>query len=173
MTVEEIIRAAAARYGVDPDALVAIATIESALNPQAKNPRSSAAGLFQFIASTAKAYGLSDPYNPEQAADAGARLARDNARTLSARLGRPVTAGELYLAHQQGAGGAAALLSRPNSPAVDVLTDIYGGGAKGRGRAEAALKLNGGKITMAAGEFAGLWTRKGDRIAAQVKARRA
>ncbi len=62
-------------------------------------------------------------------------------------LGRPVTGGELYLAHQQGPGGAAKLLSNPNALAVDIV------GAK-------AVKLNGGNEKMTAGEFANIWISK-------------
>jgi len=44
----------------------AIAKIESSLNPKAKNPNSSASGLFQLINSTAKNLGVTDPFDPEQ-----------------------------------------------------------------------------------------------------------
>ncbi len=41
----------------------ALAMTESSWNPKAKNPDSSAKGLFQFINSTAKSMGLDDPYD--------------------------------------------------------------------------------------------------------------
>jgi len=99
--IDQTIVSAANRHGIDPNAMRAIAQIESAGNPNAKNPRSSAGGLFQFIDSTASQYGLQNRFDPTQAADAGARLARDNASHLRGVLGREPTAGELYLAHQQ------------------------------------------------------------------------
>ena len=43
--------------------------MESGMNPYARNPASSAKGLFQFTDKTAKAYGLEDPFdrsNPPQ-----------------------------------------------------------------------------------------------------------
>ena len=43
------IHEAAREFGVDPGLMEDIAYFESGLNPEAKNPRSSAAGLFQFI----------------------------------------------------------------------------------------------------------------------------
>lgn len=153
--VRDIISAAALRHGVDPTALMKVAQIESSLNPKAKNPHSSAGGLFQFVDGTAAQYGLQDRFDPVQAADAGARLMRDNAAYLAAKLDRAPTAGELYLAHQQGAAGAWRLLKNPNAKAVDAV------GA-------AAVSLNGGHAGMTAGEFASLWTRKaGDTVPAQ------
>lgn len=126
------------------------AEIESSLNPNAQNPRSSAGGLFQFINATARDYGLSNRFDPHQATDAASRLARDNANILRPVLGREPTAAELYLAHQQGGAGARRLLRDPNARAVDVV-------------GQAAVNLNGGNSNMTAGEFAGLWINKFNR----------
>ena len=149
--VGDIIFGAAQKYGVDPNALHTIAKLESSLNPGAKNPHSSARGLFQFIDSTAKDYGLVDRYDPTQSSDAAARLARDNASSLRGVLGRDPSVGELYLAHQQGAGGARKLLSNPTARAVDVV------GAD-------AVRLNGGNANMSAQEFANLWINKANSV---------
>lgn len=147
MDVRQIIAQAANRYGVDPNAMTAIAHIESRLNPAAQNPRSSAGGLFQQIDSNARQYGVTDRFDPVQSAEGAARFARENTVTLRRVLGREPTAGELYLAHQQGPGGATRLLRDPNARAVDVV------GA-------AAVRLNGGNDSMTAGEFANLWINK-------------
>lgn len=142
---------AAKRYGVDPDVLLTLAEIESGFNPAAQNPKSSAGGLFQFIDSTWGQYGNGgDRLNPDTAADAGARLARDNALALQ-KAGLPVNAGTLYLAHQQGIGGAMKLLSNPDAPAADIV------GAQ-------AVRLNGGRTGMTAGQFAKLWMDKAERL---------
>jgi hypothetical protein len=153
-TAMDAIGRAAARHGVPASVLAKIAQVESGMNPKAKNPRSSAGGLFQFIDSTAAQYGLADRFDPYQASDAAARLLRDNTAYLTRKLGRAPSAGELYLAHQQGAGGAAKLLSNPGAAAVSVV---------GNG----AVKLNGGDPNMTAGQFAALWTRKFDGAAPQ------
>lgn len=121
--------------------------IESGGNPRAQNPNSSAGGGFQFIDSTAKAYGLTDKFDLGASAAAAARLAADNKAQLTQALGREPTAGELYLAHQQGGGGAAKLLANPNARAVDIV------GAD-------AVRLNAGNENMTAGEFAGKWVNK-------------
>lgn len=126
-----------------------VAMIESNNNPNAKNPKSSAKGKYQFIDSTAKAYGLADPFDEAESEKAFERLTADNYAILSKSLKREPTEGELYLAHQQGAGGALKLLRNADKPAVDVV------GAN-------AIKLNGGKDGMTAGQFASLWTSKLD-----------
>ena len=138
---------AEAQYGLPKNFLAQTAKVESSFNPSAKNPNSSAAGLFQFTRGTARDYGLTNPLDPIASTDAAARLAADNKATLTRALGREPTAGELYLAHQQGGGGASKLLANPNARAVDVV---------GRD----AVLLNGGREDMTAGEFARRWTSK-------------
>jgi len=136
-----------AENGLPQGYLERTAFIESKGNPNAKNPKSSAGGLFQFIDSTAKQYGVKDKFDPVQATDGAVDVAVDNMRTLTAALGREPTGAELYLAHQQGGEGARRLLSNPNAKAVDIV------GAE-------AVRLNGGNADMTAGEFANLWLDK-------------
>jgi len=145
--VEGIINEAFRRYGLDPSIGLRIAQIESSLNPNARNPRSSAGGLFQFIDGTARQYGLTNKFDPAANADAGARFTRDNVTALRKALGREPTAGEIYLAHQQGAGGARKLLTNPDAFAADLV-------------GEQAVMLNAGRRDMTARDFAGLWDRK-------------
>lgn len=133
-------------YSLPEGYLSRTAEIESGYDPAAKNPKSSATGLFQFIKPTADEYKV-DPLDPESSTDGAARLGRDNADILRKTLGREPSAGELYLAHQQGGTGAAKILSDPKVKAVDVV-------------GEEAVKLNGGNVDMTAGEFAKLWTSK-------------
>jgi hypothetical protein len=135
-----------AKFGLPSGYLARTAQIESNFNPNAKNPNSSATGLFQFINSTARQYGLDNPRDPVAATAAAARLAADNKAHLQRVLGREPTAGELYLAHQQGAGGAAKLLTNPNASASSVVGD-------------AAARLNRG-AGMTASTFANQWINK-------------
>lgn len=135
------------QYGLPSGYLSRTAGIESSFNPNAFNPGSGAKGMFEFVPSTAKAYGLTNPMDPDASTDAAARLASDNAGILRQKLGREPTAGELYLAHQQGAGGAAALLANPDAPAASIV------GAS-------AVTANGGTSDMTAGQFASKWTGK-------------
>jgi hypothetical protein len=120
--LEEAIQAAAAKHpGVSADYLRTIAMIESNGGRNLQSQLSSAKGPFQFINSTAAKYGLANPMDFGQSADAAARLAIDNKGALERLLGRPVSDAELYLAHQQGTAGAHALLGNPDRLARDVL----------------------------------------------------
>lgn len=136
-----------AENGLPQGYLERTAYIESKGDPNAKNPNSSAGGLFQFIDSTAKAYGVKNKFDPVQATDGAVDVAVDNMRILTKALGRKPTAAELYLAHQQGGTGAKRLLVDPTAKAADIV------GAD-------AVRLNGGDENMTAGEFANLWLDK-------------
>ncbi len=75
---EDYIRRYAALYGVNPDLAVRIAACESRLYARAKNPGSSAKGLYQFIDSSWQRYAklhwgeVGEAYSPEDSADLGA-----------------------------------------------------------------------------------------------------
>lgn len=142
-----IIDDAAKKYGVDPATMRAIAWIESKGNPNAKNTSSSAGGLFQQVDSNAKQYGVADRFDPVQSAEGAARFAADNIKFFRNKIGRDPTPGEVYLMHQQGPGGAVALLADPNRLAVDVL-----GYDK--------VRMNGGAPGQTAGQFAAMWDKK-------------
>ena len=114
-----------------------------------------AKGPFQFLDPTSKQYGLKNPYDFGAAADAAARLAANNKASLTVALGRPPTDAELYLAHQQGAGGAAALLRNPDATAADALSASYGGD---KAKAATLIRQNGGDPSAPAGAFTGMWT---------------
>lgn len=154
--IAAVIDAAAQAEGVDPLALRTIAWLESKGDPSAQNPKSSAGGLFQFINSTAQQYGLTNKFDAKDSARAGAELARDNSKGLKKVLGRDPSVGELYLAHQQGLGGAQKLLSNPDALAVDVV-------------GYDAVRLNGGAPGMTAQEFANLWINKANAAAGTVQ----
>lgn len=111
---------------------------ESGGNPNARNPRSSAAGLGQFIDSTwlsmlAKhrpdlAAGKSPEEllalksDPQLSRDMTAAYAADNAGLLS-KAGLPVTPGSTYLAHFAGPQGAVGILNAdPAMPVSSILT---------------------------------------------------
>lgn len=102
-------------------ALQAIKQAESAGNPNAKNPNSTASGPYQFVNKTwqdmVSKYGkqtgitLADKANPQAQEIMANYLLNDNAKALQASLGRQPTTGELYMAHVLGADGAKDLIS--------------------------------------------------------------
>ena len=152
--LDAAIAAAEAKYGdLPPGVLAKIAKVESNYGENLVNPKSSARGPFQFMENTGPEFGLKDENDRldfDKSADAAARLTVRNKKVLEEKLGRPVTAGELYLAHQQGANGALKLLANPNKLAAEV-------------RSAQAVKLNGGDPdNMTAGEFANKWISKVD-----------
>lgn len=150
--------------GLPPGYLGKLYGIESSFGKNLASKVSSATGPFGFISSTGKAYGLIDEtgdYRNDivQSAAAAGALAADNSAVLERFLGRPPTAGELYLAHQQGPAGAVSLLSNPNESAFNALKRALGS----EKLAMQALVNNGGSLTMTAAEFANKWTSKMDR----------
>jgi hypothetical protein len=131
-------------------------------NPAARSS-TGATGDFQFTHGTAAAmaakYGSFDPNDPAQSRDMAGKLAIDNAKQLQTSLGRAPTEGEVYLAHQQGAGGAAALLAHPDENAVSALANHAGLSLED---ADRNIRVNGGTPSMTAGQFAAKWTSKFD-----------
>jgi hypothetical protein len=146
------ITAAAQKYESQRPGLAAYlgrtSQIESGGNPNAYNAQSKAAGPFQFVPSTGAAYlNGKSPFDLAGSADAAARLALDNDKALTKSLGRAPTDAELYLAHQQGAGGAAKLLANPNARAGDLVGN-------------SAIASNGGNPNAPASAFTNLWATK-------------
>ncbi len=70
-----LIRQVAARYGVDEDLVHAIVEAESDYNPRCVS-KAGAMGLMQLMPATARALGLSDPWDPAQNLDGGVRYLR-------------------------------------------------------------------------------------------------
>ncbi len=138
------LRSASSATGVDFGFLVKTAQRESNFDPAAKASTSSAAGLFQFTNSTwldtVDRYGarhgvnvqgmnkeniLALRDNPEISARMGAELAAENARILEQKIGRPVTPGELYLAHFLGPSDAAKLIDAARANPGASATDLF------------------------------------------------
>lgn len=112
-------------------------------------------GYAQFGSAEWKQYGAGgSPHDLGDSVAAAQRYAVANGQVLQNALGRPATDAELYLAHQQGAGGASALLRNPNAPASVVL------GSLEKVRANLPTSLQGQASTMTAGQFASYWTHK-------------
>lgn len=102
------ITATAEKYGIDPKHLMTMAQMESGGNPNAVSS-TGASGLFQFTGGTGKQYGITNRFDQDQNIDAAARLYKDNAASLK-KQGIEPTLNNIYLAHQQGAGGAGQII---------------------------------------------------------------
>ena len=141
----------ARQYGLNPSDALGIAYIESKFNPLAGSNSSSAKGVYQFINSTGKKYGLNSQsvYNADMNIDAGMRFMRDNIIAFRQAFKRNPNVGEIYMMHQQGFGGLSKLLRNPNASAASVI-----GNDK--------LLKNGGKLNQSARDFMSMW---GERVA--------
>lgn len=144
----------AKKHGADPLVGLAIAHVESALNPSARNPKSTAGGLFQFITETGRAYGLppdASRASVAQQAEAGAKLIADNVKKLEREIGSQPTPGEVYLAHFLGVDRALNVIGvDPDMPLGTLLSasvfeanPVLKGMTAGDMRAWAQAKMQG------------------------------
>lgn len=101
--------------GMNPSFVERVVMVESGGNPNARNPNSSASGLFQFTNGTWKdmvnrygtetGIGLKDKNNPEANMIFGTLFLRDNALKLQSYLNREPNEGEVYASHVLGVNG--------------------------------------------------------------------
>jgi len=132
-----------AENGLPQGWLERTAFIESGGDPDAVSS-TGATGVFQITKGFAKQYGVKDRNDPVQNTDGAVDGAVDAIRRMTKALGRKPTGAEIYLAHQQGIGGAISLLTNPDA----LATDIVG---------EQAITVNAGKEGMTAREFSNYW----------------
>lgn len=153
--VQQMVQGTAEAAGLDPAYMLAVAEIESGFDVAAQNPKSSAGGLFQFTDATWSQYGRGAAKgNPSANARAAAQFTLDNQRALASALGRRPLPWELYLAHQQGAGGAAALLRA--DPRMTVADALRKAGIPNADKAAADNGMEG----MSVGGALGMWKEK-------------
>jgi hypothetical protein len=73
---EKVIRAAAERYGMDPDLIHCVVAVESNFNPKAVSSKK-ASGLMQLMPQTAALYGVKNIFDPEENVNAGTRYLKE------------------------------------------------------------------------------------------------
>jgi soluble lytic murein transglycosylase-like protein len=85
-TIPEIVVDAALEHGIRPDLALAIAWRESNYRPDASNP-SGAAGIMGLMPLTAKTFGVTDVFDPEQNIEAGTAFLASLIQQHGERLG--------------------------------------------------------------------------------------
>jgi hypothetical protein len=124
-SISQQIRDAATARGIDPEVALKIANAESDLVSSAKNPRSSARGLFQVTDDTWKFYG-GDPKKRNDVAEnirVGLKVIDSNRAEYKRRFGREPSQSELYTMHVFGkTGGPMVLSSDPNTELKELLS---------------------------------------------------
>ena len=160
-----IVREAQAQ-GVDPNTLLSMTYIESKFDPNAAN--SAYGGLHQISKSQHSKW--ADPeYNTREAL----KLYKAN-EAYARKQGITFDVGNAYLFHQQGLGGATALLKNPNLSAAEALKKTSQWKNKDISWINKnVIEANGGRAGMSATEFANLWRNKANEVYANVRGREA
>lgn len=160
-----IVREAQAQ-GIDPNTLLSMTYIESKFDPNAAN--SAYGGLHQISKSQHSKW--ADPeYNTREAL----KLYKAN-EAYARKQGITFDVGNAYLFHQQGLGGATALLKNPNLSAAEALKKTSQWKNKDVSWINKnVIEANGGRAGMSATEFANLWRNKANEVYANVRGREA
>ncbi len=123
--IEAAIRTTAARHGIDPSLMMAIAERESSFKPTSGSgsPYSSAFGLYQLLRGERAKYG-GNSTDPEEQAEAWANYIQPTRREMAGVLGRDPSGPETYLGHYFGGVRAARMLTsmHPDTPVDAVFT---------------------------------------------------
>ena len=143
---------AAVRWNVDPSLAMTTASIESNFRPGAV--AGTHAGLFQLGDREWAAMGGGDRNDVSLQIDHGVRWLAQAQQDLSDRLGRTPTNSEVYLAHQQGFAGAAALINNPNMTAQQALESV----GVPSDTAYASIRGNAGDPNAPASQFVRQWS---------------
>ncbi len=137
--VLDIIEQVAQRKGIPSEDFLRFAHIETGgrFDERAHNARTDAKGLFQFLPSSARQYGLAGhEYDPTRNTEAAADMFQRNLTDMQRRhdrTGHPYLSGEdaptgldLYLAHQQGAAGYGSIQTAIATGTFGVVRDGHG-----------------------------------------------
>lgn len=151
----------AAAQSVDPTLALATAQIESSMGQNL----GSRGNIFQLGENEWSAVGGGRKGDPDTDIRNGVAWLGRTQGQIEQALGRKPEPWEVYLAHQQGQAGAAALLKNPDAPAADALAPAYGGN---RGKAAQAISANGGDPNAPASAFAAKWRDKFTQVAANI-----
>ena len=113
----------ASQEGVDPSVALTISQMESNFSHTAKNPNSTAQGLFQVLDKTWKNLGGGDRFNVDEQIRIGLKHIKQANNYIAKNIGRSPVAHEQYLGHLLGPSGAVHVLKAdPNAKLIDVVS---------------------------------------------------
>lgn len=170
--VNDAIRNAAGRYGVDPALLSRSAQIESSGDPNSNRDKPTKyKGLFNLDPGEFAKYGPpgGDIYNANDNAMAAANKMKAEGAEFAGITGRQPSGFDHYMIHQQGVAGYAAHIANPNAPAWQNMLSTGEGRAKGEAWAKAAIWGNipdqykagfGSVDNVTSRDFVGMWQAK-------------
>lgn len=125
----------------------------SGFKPGAKNPASSAHGIFQVIDSTWKKNGGGDRNSVDEQIRVGLTNLKKSVESVEKSIGRPLTGSEIYLPHLLGEGGARiALKADPSESFFQVAKRMYSKAKNPEATARKMMKDNGIKAGATTGE---------------------
>jgi hypothetical protein len=133
--LKDTILAAAKMVGVDGKLMAAMAAVESGFDYSVKAAKTSATGLYQFVANTwnwmLKKYGAkygiapgTPATDPRANALMGAEYLKESVNALEGKIGRPLTDTDIYFSHFLGPAGAKKFLTAdPNALGAMILPE--------------------------------------------------
>lgn len=149
--------------GVDPSVALTISHIETGgkFSHTAKNPTSSAYGLFQVLDDSWINLGGKDRNNVEEQIRIGLKHIKQANSYIRKSLGREPVAHEQYLGHLLGSGGAVKVLEAdPNRPLIDVVRSYDSKNAN-------AIVKNNGMSGMTVGQAINKWRNKWNQLSSR------
>ena len=153
----------AQQEGIDPSVALTISHIETggSFSHTAKNPTSTAHGLFQVLDKTWKGQGGGDRTNVDEQIKQGFKHIKNANASMRKSLGREPVAHEQYLGHLLGPGGASKVLKADlNTPLIDVVRKYDSKNAN-------AIVNNNGMSGLTVGQAIGKWQTKWNSLSAR------
>lgn len=153
----------AQQAGVDPSVALTISHLETGgtFSHTAKNPVSTAHGLFQVLDKSWKGLGGGDRTNVDEQIRVGLNHIKQANSSMRKSLGREPVAHEQYLGHLLGPGGASAVLKAdPNARLIDIVRKFDSKHAD-------AIVNNNGMSGLTVGQAIGKWQTKWNQLSSR------
>ena len=159
----KLIARKARQDNVDPSVALTISHLETAgkFNADAKNPVSTAHGLFQILDRTWRGQGGGNRNDVNEQIKQGLKHIKNANNYITSKIGRAPVAHEQYLGHLLGPGGAVAVLkANPNAKLIDIVRIYDAENAN-------AIVNNNGMKGLTVGQAINKWEKKWNTLSAK------